>query len=416
MEQQETTVVDGAQHHMHVRHLVLRGTNYEIGRALGEIAIRRHGRQAEVHLHGDPRFVRARRQYIRQAYPIHWERIRGVAAAFGLDPEDDRFDFSLLMIGVDMPQPATASIPPLGCSVVYYPPATTAQGSAYLSRNFDFSIGTIADVLGIPSTEATEPMVRHPYVLELHPTDGGYASIALHAYDLLSGTLDGMNEAGLVVSIMADEEAMGQIYEFHPGPPRAIGLHELQVMRYLLDTCATAAEAQQALLHLNQYYQLVPCHYIVGDRHGNSFVYEHSTGRNVQHIIDGNGRPQAVTNFQLHRHHTRGSMPGDRLTFETNAFWRYARLEERIQQPGARFTEAGMKATNYCVGVAELFRTLEGDPAQNSIAAASTARTLWHSLYNVDARTVAFDFYLGDRIPGNATTELRSGYHEFSLR
>ena len=413
MEQTETTIVDGTQHHVHVRHLVLRGTNFEIGRALAEVGIQRHGRSADRHLRSDPRYVRARRAYIRQAYPIHTERMRGVAAAFGLDPEDGRYDFSLLMIGVDMPQ--LAMMPPLGCSVVYYPPSATAQGSAYLSRNFDFSTGTVADVLGMPPTADMEPMVRHPYILELHPTDGGYASIAIQAYDLLSGTLDGMNEAGLVVSIMADEEAMAQIYELHPGAPRAVGLHELQVMRYLLDTCATAAEAQQALLHLNQYYQLVPCHYIVGDRHGSSFVFEHSTGRNVQHIIDGNAQPQAVTNFQLHRHPSRDTMPGGSLTLQNNASWRYARLEERIQRPGARFEEADMKVTNASVSVAELFHALDGDPAQNSIAAGSLTRTLWHSLYHVDARTVAFDFYLGEHTPGDLNTEIRSGYHEFTL-
>lgn len=415
MEQQEKTVIDGTQHQMHVRHLRLRGTNYEIGRTLGEIGIRRHGRRAEAHLRSDPRFVRARRQYIRKAYPIHWQRMRGVAAAFGLDPEDDHYDFSLLMFGVDIPQPAHAGMPPLGCSVVYYPPATTASASAYLSRNFDFSTGSVADVFGRPAGVDAEPMVRHPYILELYPSDGGYASIAIQAYDLLSGTLDGMNEAGLVVSIMADEDAMAQIHELHPGPPRAVGLHELQVMRYLLDTCATAAGAQEALLLIRQYYQLVPCHYIVGDRHGNSFVYENSTGRNVQHIVDGNGRPQAVTNFQLHRYPSRESMPGDGFSLETNAFWRYAQLDDRVQRPDEGFSEAEMKVFNSRVGVAEMFRLLGYDPLQRSIAAGNLTRTLWHSLYDVEAGTVAFDFYLGERVRGDATTEVRSGYHQFSL-
>jgi len=414
MEQNEKTVIDGTRYHMHVRHLTLRGTNFEIGRELARIGIQRHGRQADRHLRSDPRFVRARRQYIQQAYPIHWQRMRGVAEAFGLDPLDDRYDFSALMYGVDFPQMPPAAMPPLGCSVVYYPPESTASNSAYLSRNFDFSTGSVADLFGIPGGNM-EPMVRHPYILELHPSDGGYASIAIQAYDLLSGTLDGMNEAGLVVSIMADEEAMAQIHELHPGPARAVGLHELQVMRYLLDTCATVEEAEAALLLVSQYYQLVPCHYIIGDRQGNSFVYEYSTGRNVQHLLEGNGRPQAVTNFQLHRHPSREAMPGDGFSLETNAFWRYLQLDDQIQRPNSRFSEAEMKTFNSCVSVAEMFRLLGDNPQLQSIAAGSLTRTLWHSLYNVEAGTVAFDFYLGESGQGSDRSEQRSGYHEFSL-
>jgi hypothetical protein len=81
----------------------------------------------------------------------------------------------------------------------------------------------------------------------------------------------------------------------HLYPVQAAGVHELQTMRFLLDTCATAAEAKEALLTVKQYYFLVPCHYIVADRDGNSFIYENSTGRNVQHVIEGEGRPQVAT-------------------------------------------------------------------------------------------------------------------------
>ena len=41
--------------------------------------------------------------------------------------------------------------------------------------------------------------------------DGGSASLAIHAFDALSGTLDGLNSAGLVVSIIAGEEAMAAL-------------------------------------------------------------------------------------------------------------------------------------------------------------------------------------------------------------
>lgn len=418
MQQQERTVVDGAQHQMHVRHLILRGTNYEIGRSIGEIAIRRHGRNADAHLRGDPRYVRARRHTIQQVYPILWERMRGLAAAFMLDPNDDHYDFSNLLVGVDIPQTSDPrAMPPIGCSVVYYPPTTTASGSAYLSRNFDFSIGSVADVFGLPVPGNTqlEPMVRHPYVLEYHPTDGGYSSIAIQAYDLLSGTVDGMNEAGLSVALMADEEAMAQVHELHPGPAQAVGLHELQVLRYLLDTCASVDEAKDALLMVKQYYHLVPCHYMIGDRHGNSFVYENSTGRNMQYIVDGQGQPQIVTNFQLYRHPANEAMPGNEFSLGMNAFWRYRTLADLLRRQEDRFSEEAMKTNNACVSVHQMFKLLGSQPAETSIAAGLLTRTLWHSLYNLEERTVAFDFYLGETGSGNATQEVRSGYIEFPL-
>jgi hypothetical protein len=69
--------------------------------------------------------------------------MRGCAAAFGVAPEDDRYDFSTLVNLLDMP----AQTP--GCSVVYYPPSTTVTGKGYLSRNYDFSIGTLADLMQV---------------------------------------------------------------------------------------------------------------------------------------------------------------------------------------------------------------------------------------------------------------------------
>jgi hypothetical protein len=36
-------------------------------------------------------------------------------------------------------------------------------------------------------------------------------SLAIQSFDLLSGTLDGINSEGLVVSIMADEEALAEL-------------------------------------------------------------------------------------------------------------------------------------------------------------------------------------------------------------
>lgn len=416
MHANESTHFGGPEHFMTVRHLVLRGSNFEIGQHLGQRARERYG-QSPADYAAHPLFARARRAYFQRAYPLHWERMRGVAAAFGVAPDDDRYDLSSLTIHLSLPRP------PMGCSVVYYPPASTATGHGCLSRNYDFPLGTIAEVMGIQvppqAADRMAPVMSEPYIMEWHPTDGGYASLAVHAFDLLSGTLDGINSAGLVVALMADQEAMNELgprHEPHLGLPQAVGLHELQLLRLVLDTCASAAEAQEALLTAMQLYAFIPCHYLVADKAGHSFLYEMSTGRNVQHILDGNGQPQVVTNFQVHRHLTPETMPGGPPSMEHEAFWRYQTLVDRIARHGGPFTAEDLKANNACVNVLATAAALGASVAPETLAAGPRARTLWHGLYDQGAGSAEYSFYLGDRTAADGRiTEDRSAYLPFTL-
>ena len=412
----EQTFFEGSNSLMTVDHLTAHGTNFQIGQQLGKLAMERHGKRPADFV-ANPLYAKARRIYLQRNYPIHWERVRGAAAALGLDPENDRYDLTGLPYNLDMP----AQTP--GCSVVYYPPSTTATSHGYLSRNYDFPTGTMADLLRIPLPPEVKarmsPVMREPYIMEWYPEDGGYASLAIHSFEMLSGTLDGINSAGLLVSILADEEAiwaLGPRIEQHLGPQQVAGLHELQVMRCLLDSCSTAEEAQEALLTLKQYYFLFPCHYIVADKAGHSFIYENSTGRNVQHVIDGGGKPQVVTNFQVHKHSKPDTMPSGPLTPETNAFWRYRALTDRIAEHREPFTPEALKANHACVNIRKLFDAMSDDPAGRSVAAGVQARTLWHSLYDQHAGRVEFSFYLGEDVQADGTrTERRSDYLAFTL-
>jgi len=388
----------GGRDFMAVRHLAIGGTNFEIGRTLGALAVERYGQTAGDLAADVVVYVRARRLYMQRNYPIHAERMRGVAAAFGLDPEDDRYDLTGLALLTDLPKPA------FGCSVVYYPPATTATGHGFLSRNYDFFVGSIADIMMAPEAPeggSAPAVMSEPYLMEWHPEDGGYASLAIHAFDTLAGTLDGINSAGLVVSILADEEgmqALGPNWEPHPGRQQVVGLHELAVMRLLLDTCASVSEAAEALLTVKQYYRFTPCRYLVADATGHSFVYENSTGRNTQYVMDGDGQPQLATNFQLSKHPSPEAMADGPLTLENNAFWRYRTLAGPIADHGGKFTTLEMKDANACVNVATLIETMRSDPAQRSQADGVNGRTMWHSLYDQQARTVEVSFYLGEDV------------------
>jgi hypothetical protein len=59
---------------------------------------------------------------------------------------------------------------------------------------------------------------------------------------------------------------------------------------------------------------------------------------------------------------------------------------------------------------------MSADPAYGSIAANVQSRTLWHSLYDQQAGTAEFSFYLGEEVHADGTrTEHRSDYLRFAL-
>lgn len=409
MEYQQNILIDGERVFPLLRHVRMQGSNFEIGRQLAELNIVNHGDRLENHRVQDPLYTRVQREYLRRNWPILWARARGAATAFGVDPEDERYDFFNLWYNVDPP-------PIPGCSNAFYPPRRTENGHTYLSRNYEFSTGTFSDVLGInlpPEMKAQmKAMMGEPYIMEWQPTDGGYASWAIHSNDLLGGAFDGINSAGLTVALMADEEAMGTMYEPHMGPPQAIGIGELQIVRLLLDTCATVDEAKITLLSSKQFYQFVPCHYIIADASGASFIFENTPGRNHEIILDGGGNPQVCTNHQVNRYQN-GTIP--ELTMENNSQWRYATLQARIKAP-RKFTVEDIRSNSAAVGVGQLVKLMQENPLSRSIAANVNSRTLWYTLYDLTERRIEIDFYLDSEItPEGEYKEERSQILSFHV-
>ena len=66
-----------------------------------------------------------------------------------------------------------------------FPLAKSQNSHSLISRNFDFSLGTASQMVGMPSKPGELPMVSRPYVFEVYP-DKGYASVYLCVYDLLA--------------------------------------------------------------------------------------------------------------------------------------------------------------------------------------------------------------------------------------
>jgi hypothetical protein len=133
-------------------------------------------------------------------------------------------------------------------------------------------------------------------------------------------------------------------------------------------------------------------------------VWEYSHAHNKEYIIDGDG-PQVITNHPLHRYRSVAELPTDA---PINTYDRYRTLLGRIQEQNGRYSTAFIKATNACVAARS--------PATNPAVAPS--RTLWHGLYDIDARSLEIDFYLGDVLDAEQPGEVRikrSGYRVFQL-
>ena len=381
LDRQERVIAGGPNDSLEVRHLILSGTNQEIGRALAEIARDRYGVRPERSR--DPLRTRAARRYIEKNDPILYERMLGVASAFGQPLDDDAWDFNVL----------TFTDLRAGCSIVHLPPEATSAKTSVVSRDYDYSTGSLN--FGPLPPGMLHPTAR-PYLIEMHP-DRGYASIAMVAYDLLSGVLDGMNSEGLVVTLAMDEEIFDS-REFEPTQGSSVGLGVLQTLRLLLDTAANVEEAKEILLQTKQYYEYIPCHFLIADRHGKSFVWEYSRFHNKEYIVENPGKPLVMTNFTLNQH-----MDGDRpptSELAAKVCKRYAYLADKLA--AAPISEELLRASH---------RAVDAQAPVRPDAKRPPVRTFWHALYYPETRRVKFNYYLGESQNGIR----RSDYLEFAL-
>jgi predicted choloylglycine hydrolase len=362
----EVRIIAGSESDfMVVRHVILRGTNYEIGLQMASFA---QANGISITPAQDRTVNKLRRHYLREVYPAYYERMRGLADGFGKDVEDDEWDFSLLW------QPMVMDI---GCSVVYCPKSVMDNGHGILCRNYDFTTGTITGQLPEPGHL---PVQSRPILFELHP-DVGYASLAMCDFELLGGVLDGINSQGLTVAIAADDETMGK-YGRQTG--NEVGLHELLSMRYLLDNCADVQEAKEAMLTLKHFYAFMPCHYLIADKHGDSFIFEFSSQRNQCHISEGNG-PLIMTNHPVYSHANIEELP------EGWSYDRYRALQDAMSRK-KQYTGTDL--------IAVLSSVQPKSPTpENSQRAPS--RTLWNALYDSDDQSLKIRFYLGETRQAN---------------
>jgi acyl-CoA:6-aminopenicillanic acid acyl transferase len=364
-------VAGGSTDFMTVQHVSASGGQAEIGSALAVEARRTYGWAPAP---ADPLKARARRAWFARHWPQHLARMRGAAEELGLDPETDE----VYLDG--------AGGIPLGsaCAASFYPPGATVDGRGVLGRNYDFfttsATALFAMLAGRPAPPSDEmPMSARPYVITSVPGDG--PATTMITMNELDGCMEGINEHGLAVALLiADAESASAPVDAGP----QVGVSSAQLPRFLLDTCATAAEALDALLGAKQYDLGTPLHYLVADRSGDSFVWERGPGGD-EHAVRADGGALCVTNHLVHRYRDLTDLPDD--TAETMlTYQRYRTISER--SAGTGLSAALMR---------EALDAVRVDAATDTDY---PVRTLWRTVFDLERSAMATHFYLGDAPDG----------------
>jgi hypothetical protein len=154
-----------------------------------------------------------------------------------------------------------------------------------------------------------------------------------------------------------------------------VGLDELLLPRFLLDTCATVDEARVAIQQQTYGYRALPCHFVIVDRSGACLVFERTLSDDSSVFVEGRG-VTAITNHLLHR--------------GTPAIATESHVRCQALASAARAAVAWKEI----LGVnREFFVSPEN---HEFFGLTERVRTLWHSVYDTTDLSVDISFYLGD--------------------
>lgn len=354
----------------------LKGSNEEIGYALAS-----WGREALGTMPlptSDPALIGAQHRFFRTHYRPFHNRMMGVAEAAGLRIDEASHDLSTLWFDVGMQ----------GCSAGFVPAGRMANGHAHVLRNMDLGVDLTGDV--------EHPASSRILMLDLAP-DEGYASLSVVVFDLMAA-MDGINEKGLVVICNSHGDyRLNTSYACEPVRHPEPGLNEMQVVRYLLDMCADVDEAKEALLSLRTYYCFTPCLYMVADARGRALVCEKSSSGNRISLTESDNAPLVMTNFGLTRFANGENMPEDDGLDQGFVYTRYRILKEGIESgeslSAQELTSISRQAS---------FDVLCAPRAENDM---HPDRTIYTTLYDMDARKVTISCYLGEEEGGTTHSQ-----------
>ena len=236
---------------------------------------------------------------------------------------------------------------------------------------------------------------KHAYIVEMYP-ESCYPSISLFCFEVFGLAIEGINSKGLSVIHLADHDTRIDHENLSTNQTRK-GFNEFLPIQYLLDTCATADEAAEAVKQLDHYHVAIPVHLLIADKRGDSFVFEYASDGTQKVFVKGSSTtPLKITNFQLNRLSDAAMKKKIESRHTENGFDRYRILEKRLDQIQFPFTEKLIQETNAAVYVhADTEDKLD--------------RTLFHCIYDISSCSVKVC-----HLP--TTQQSKRQFYEYSLK
>lgn len=370
----ELLLKHGPGTYMEVRHIVLEGTNEAIGKGLADIA--RDDYKTSLVKYAGPVYGKARRDYMKLNYPIMFERMKGIAASYGLPPEDNDYDTTALYYWFTPPK----------CSAIFIPAAISENGDNIYASNRDYYLASMSEVMGEKRKPGEEDFSERVFVVEMHP-DTGYSSVGIGLMDLASINIDAINSKGLAIAVLEDDTY--GVDRVDKDMSRMSGLYIYQLIRLIIDTCATVDEAKEAILNNKITMAILPAHAMIMDAAGNSFIYEVSAKDFSPRFVEGSrNKPFIVTNHSVSEYPGLDKFPPpNKDTYDT--FNRYRKLDEYINKHEGKYSEAdASRAMSLVYGCVE--------EASESGYHNLPLRTQYTALVDIDKREITARFYMRD--------------------
>lgn len=378
--------------YMDVRHIVLKGNNKNIGKALADIA--RENYQSKLMTFPKPEDKIQRDEYIKKNAPMLFERMKGVAQSFNLPTEND-YDTSYLPYDIF----------PSSCSAIFLPPNKTANNKAMVARSMDFYTVDIAQFSGLNSESKGNKLYARSFVLEIYP-DSGYPSLVIGWGDLMSGIQDGVNSEGLSINGLADQNILNQsTFKFETTK----GLGEEQLYRFVLENAKNIEEARQIIENNKKiYFPIDTLQYLISDRSGKSMIVEYSSP-NLEpiFIVNNEDKPQILTNHSVAKYQDISTFPPTDPNASYNTFNRFKVLNSYLEN-----TKEKKHSTDDLFHILSLVQARTQDASEGS-AFNLPARTLWPVVINLDDCSMQVKFYLND---GSNKTLNFSPIYTFKLK
>jgi penicillin V acylase-like amidase (Ntn superfamily) len=159
---------------------------------------------------------------------------------------------------------------------------------------------------------------------------------------------DGVNEKGVAIGMMAVPHVEP------PYDPRKVNLTSVEIIRLVLNYASSTESAVSLISQYNYVVDVVPIHFLIGDRNGRSAVVEFVGG---EMKVMYNDEPfQVSTNFIIF-----GSGAP-----QTTSCWRYNRAYADLKNASGRIDE---------------------DAAMNVLGSVSQSITMWSAVYNMSSFT-----------------------------